>query len=90
MITTVRPKTKNNLFILSSNSENDISKTFRKNMTKMFMSNCLEFSMNTSEIIEVYDIEDNDLTKYSLNLAENSLHEDWKDEDDEHWNSFLR
>ena len=90
MITTVQPKMKNNLFFLSSNSEDDISKTFRKNMTKLFTSNCFESSMNTSEIIEIYDIGDNDLTKYSLNLAENSLHEDWKDEDDEHWNSFLR
>ena len=47
------------------------------------------FSINTLYPIEVYNLNDEDLTMYSLNLVEDSLREDWEDEDDEHWNSFL-
>lgn len=30
-----------------------------------------------------------ELTKHAMNLAQSSLGEDWNDESDEHWESFL-
>ena len=30
-----------------------------------------------------------ELTQHAMNLAQSSLAEDWKDESDEHWESFL-
>lgn len=30
-----------------------------------------------------------ELTKHAMNLAQSSLEEDWNDENDKHWESFL-
>jgi len=44
------------------------------------------------EQIEVDKVEINDsaaLTQHAMNLAQTSLAEDWDEENDEHWESFL-
>ncbi len=43
---------------------------------------------NSIEFVEV-DESDTELTLHSMNLSEQSLFEEWENEDDEHWESFL-
>lgn len=47
---------------------------------------------NQTTYVEVDKVEINDsaaLTQHAMNLAQASLAEDWDEENDEHWESFL-
>jgi hypothetical protein len=41
------------------------------------------------QVEESYSQIESELTKHAMNLAQTSLAEDWDDESNEHWESFL-
>lgn len=55
-------------------------------------SNTVMEYCNQTTYVEVEKVETDDsaeLTQHAMNLAQASLEEDWDDENDEHWESFL-
>ncbi len=48
------------------------------------------YTIDSDFPIEIYNIEDEELTVSTYRIIEESLREEWEEEDDEHWRSFLK
>ena len=77
---------KTRFLVLQTSSDSDFLYSINDDLPPVVQ---LTYKTDTNIPYDVYNLKDRMLTISSYRIIEESLHEDWENEDDEYWQSFL-